>query len=176
MAMITFTAPIIEVNSWNIVHIPIAESTKLPSRGMVMVKGTINDSPFQTALEPDGLKSHWFRIEDALLKTIKAKTGDTVKVVMESTTEWSEPEVPEDIQTALNKSSQVLDLWEDITPAARWDWIRWIRATKNPDTRKKRIEVTISKMSSSKRRPCCFNRSMCTEMTICGSGILKTNV
>ena len=45
---------------------------------------------------------------------------------------------------SLNKNA--LDLWSDITPLARWDWIRWINGTKNPDTRKIRIDKTRKKI------------------------------
>ena len=24
------------------------------------------------------------------------------------------------------------DAWEDITPMARWEWVRWVQATSNP--------------------------------------------
>ena len=33
----------------------------------------------------------------------------------------------------------------------------------NPDTRQRRGEVSISKMQSRKRRPCCFNLAACTD-------------
>src|SRR5437667_415937 len=29
---------------------------------------------------------------------------------------------------------------------ARWDWIRWIRAVKSPETRQKHIEVALDKL------------------------------
>ncbi len=173
MSIIHFNTKLIVINGCTILHIPLGESVKLPSRGMVMVKGKINDTIFQATLEPDGLKSHWLNVEDSILQAAKVKVGDMVVVEMETVEEWSEPEVPEDIQVALHTYTQVLDLWEDITPAARWEWIRWIRATNNLETRKKRIEVAVSKMKSGKRRPCCFNRNMCTDMSVCPSGILK---
>lgn len=177
MKSIQFKAHLVEINSSVIIHLPKEESLKLPSRGMVMVKGKINDISFKTAMEPDGMKSHWFKVDQTLLEKANMKMGDTVFVNLEATEEWTEPEVPDDIQSAVHTNSQTLDLWEDITPAARWDWIRWIRATKNPETREKRIEVALSKMKSGKRRPCCFNRNMCTEMTICPKGILpETNL
>src|SRR2546425_4293031 len=34
-----------------------------------------------------------------------------------------------------------------------------------PYTRKRRVEVSISKMKSGKRRPCCFNLAACTTGT-----------
>lgn len=177
MKSIHFNASIVEISSRAIIHLPKEESLKLPSRGMVMVKGKLNDISFKTTLEPDGMKSHWFAPDHSLLQQANIKIGNTVPIDMEAIEEWTEPEVPEDIQAAVHTNSQILDLWKDITPAARWDWIRWIRATKNPETREKRIEVALSKMKSGKRRPCCFNRNMCTEMTICPKGILpETNL
>jgi hypothetical protein len=39
-------------------------------------------------------------------------------------------------------------LWKDNTPMARWEWVRWVNATNNPNARKRRVEVTISKMNN----------------------------
>jgi hypothetical protein len=55
---------------------------------------------------------------------------------------------------------------------ARWEWVRWVSATQNPDTRKRRVEVSISKMQSGKRRPCCFNLAACTDPDLSKSGKL----
>jgi uncharacterized protein YdeI (YjbR/CyaY-like superfamily) len=77
--------------------------------------------------------------------------------------DWPEPNLPQDFDAALATAPQkIQDLWNDITPMARWEWVRWVDATKNPDTRRRRVEVSISKMDSGKRRPCCFNLAACT--------------
>lgn len=169
MSVISFETQLFDINSWTIVRLPEDASAQLPSRGMTMVKGTLNGVPFKTLLEPDGkygpgLKpSHWFRPDDKLLTAAKAKTGDTVKVELEPTKEWVEPEVPDDVQKALSSSHQAQDLWNDITPMARWDWIRWVRAVKTPETRQKHLAVMLDKLHKGMRRPCCFNRNMCSE-------------
>ena len=62
--------------------------------------------------------------------------------------------------------------WKEVTPAAHWDWIRWIRATNNPETSAKRIRVGCSKLKSGMSRPCCFNRSMCTDPEVSKGGVL----
>lgn len=134
-----------------------------------MVAGNINGIPFKTLLEPDGKygvgikPSHWFRPDEKLLKDAQAKAGDIVQVSLEPTTEWIEPEVPADLQKALSASSKAAALWTEITPLARWDWIRWIRAVKTPETRQKHIEVALDKLNKGMRRPCCFNRNLCSE-------------
>lgn len=169
MPVITFETKLKKIKDWTILHLPEAASAKLPSRGMTMVSGEINGVPFKTLLEPDGkygpgLKpSHWFKPDTDLLNKAKAKAGDAVKVSLESTKDWVEPEVPEDVKTALATSQKAKDLWNDITPLSRWDWIRWIRAVKTEDTRKKHLEVMLDKLNKGMRRPCCFNRNACSE-------------
>lgn len=172
MASINFQTKLFKINSWTILHLPAEASKKLPSRGMIMVKGTINGIPFKTLLEPDGKygpgkePSHWFSPDKKLLTEAKAQAGDTVEVSLEPTDEWVEPEVPDDLKKALATSSKAQALWKDITPLARWDWIRWIRAVKTPETRQKHIEVAMDKLNKGMRRPCCFNRNMCSEPAV----------
>jgi len=169
---ISFETKLFEINSWTILKLPKSASVRLPSRGMNMVKGTINGFSFQTALEPDGKGSHWFRVDKVMLKIIGAKVGETVMLDVDSVKEWPEPNLPADLKNALVAVPQALKLWKEITPMARWDWIRWINSTKNPETRKKRIDVSCSKLKKEMRRPCCFNRSMCTEPDVSNNGVL----
>ncbi|HBB38223.1 MAG: hypothetical protein UV82_C0014G0033 [Candidatus Magasanikbacteria bacterium GW2011_GWD2_43_18] len=172
MPTITFKTTLLTIGSWTILRLPKQASAKLPSRGMCMVEGKINDVPFQTPLEPDGEGSHWFRVDATLAKKAGVHAGDTVTLAIEPMKEWPNPTVPADLKKALATNKKVAQVWEDITPIARWDWIRWIRSTNNADTRKKRIDVACSKMTSGMKRPCCFNRSMCTEPKVSKSGVL----
>jgi uncharacterized protein YdeI (YjbR/CyaY-like superfamily) len=81
--------------------------------------------------------------------------------------------VPEDLEAALRAAPQRIgDLWRDITPMARWEWVRWVNATRNPETRRRRVEVTISKMAGGRRRPCCFDLAACTDPDLSRSGKL----
>ncbi len=178
MSAIHFNAKLYKIGSWTILHLPQSASAKLPSRGMTMVSGTINGVPFKTLLEPDGrygpgLKpSHWFAPDEKLLDEANAGAGDTVKLEIEPTKEWVEPEVPEDLKKALATSPKAQDLWNDITPLARWDWVRWIRAVKTEETRKKHIEVALDKLNKGMRRPCCFNRNLCSEPYVSHNWVL----
>ncbi len=81
--------------------------------------------------------------------------------------------MPADLRASLAVApAEVRDLWRVITPMARWEWVRWVNETKNPDTRKKRVAVSISKLSDGKRRPCCFNLASCTDPELSRSGKL----
>lgn len=169
MSTINFDTQLVKIKDWTILHLPEDASAQLPSRGMTMVSGSLNGIPFKAVLEPDGRylsdtkPSHWFRPDNKLLKEASAKAGDTVQVSLEPTKEWIEPEVPEDVKKTLKTSKKAAELWGDITPMARWDWIRWIRAVQTQETREKHLEVMLDKLNKGMRRPCCFNRSLCSE-------------
>lgn len=145
---------------WLFLNLPDDASRQLPTRSMVSVEGTLNESSFLTTLEPDGEGGHWMKVEEALQKSAGVNAGDTVDVEIVPASKEPEPDVPADLKAALEAAgSKVLALWADITPVARRDWIKWITSGKKAETRVKRVEVAISKLSAGSRRPCCFDRS-----------------
>lgn len=161
---ISFKATLYMLKDWTILPVPKDESVKLPSRGQISVTGTINGHEFKTVLEPDGRWSHWMRVSDELQKLAGVKSGDAVSVEITTSKDWPEPTVPKDLADALKVAPQkVKDKWKDITPMARWEWIRWMNATLSQETRAIRLEKTISKLNGKHRRPCCFNLAACTE-------------
>ena len=170
---IRFDATLYTLDESTILRLPETASKKLPSRGQVAVQGTINDREFQTVLEPDGSFGHWMKVDEELQRAAGVAPGDTATIEIESTKDWPEPNVPRDLQAALAAAPQKIQgMWNDITPMARWEWVRWVNATNNPDTRKRRVEVSISKMNSGKRRPCCFDLAACTDPQLTRNGRL----
>lgn len=172
-AKIRFDAMLSMVKGRTILRLPETVSRKLPSRGQVAVHGRISGHPFEAVLEPDGDFGHWMRLEGKLRKAAGVGPGDRATVEIEPAKEWPEPTLPPDFKRALSDAPRTIrDLWEAITPMARWEWVRWVNATKNPDTRLRRVVVSLSKMRSGKRRPCCFNLAACTDPDLSKSGKL----
>ncbi len=170
---IRFDATVQMINHRGVLRLPGPASKKLPSRGQVAVSGTINGHSFETVIEPDGDFGHWMSVDARLQKAARVRPGDEATVEVEPTKEWPEPSVPPDLRKALSSAPrEIQDLWRAITPMARWEWVRWVNETKNPGTRKRRVEVSISKLSSGKRRPCCFNLASCTDPELSKSGKL----
>ena len=173
-ATIHFDAALSTIDTATVLQLPETASKGLPSRGQVAVHGTINGVEFRTVLEPDGNSGHWMRVDERLQHAASVGAGDTATVDIEVTREWPEPSVPEDLMAALaDAPPRIQDLWREITPMARWEWVRWVNATKNPDTRARRVDVTVSKMKSGKRRPCCFDLSSCTDPDLSKNGRLR---
>jgi hypothetical protein len=169
---IRFEAELRKIGRWTILRVPDDASTKLPSRGQIAVKGEVDGHAFRTVLEPDGRRGHWLMVDRKLRRSLALGEGETVSLEVEPTKNWPEPDIPRDFQTALDDAPDISDMWNEITPMARWEWVRWINATRNPETRKRRVEVGISKLRSGKRRPCCFDLSACTDPNLSKNGRL----
>lgn len=147
-------------DNWTFLHLPQDASDKLPARSMVSVEGTINGYQFQAALEPDGQGGHWLRVKPQLHEAAGLSVGELVKLEIAPVTVEPEPEVPDDLRKALNAAPpKAQETWLATTALARRDWIYWITMGKKAETRRKRIEVAIDKMTKGSRRPCCFDRS-----------------
>ncbi len=117
MTFIEFETQLLLYGSWTVLKLPLSISKELPSRGMVMIEGTINNIDFTTPLEPDGLGSHWFRISDTFRDELALKVGDSVSLSIRPTKNWIEPELPEDLNHAL-KSRKVENQWNALTTKA----------------------------------------------------------
>jgi hypothetical protein len=171
---IRFDAPISRIDTATVIRLPESASRALPSRGQVAVLGSFDGVPFQAVLEPDGDAGHWMRVPDSLRRDGGLEAGAVVTLDITVTKDWPEPTVPDDLGRALASAPTVTqEHWHDITPMARWEWVRWVNATKNVETRRRRVEVGLSKLDSGKRRPCCFDLSACTDPELSKNGRLR---
>ena len=64
--------------------------------------------------------------------------------------------MPADFRKAIETDIKVNNLWTDITPLARNEWICWVTSAKKDETRSRRIAVGLDKMRKGMRRPCCW--------------------
>jgi uncharacterized protein YdeI (YjbR/CyaY-like superfamily) len=64
--------------------------------------------------------------------------------------------LPPDFRKAIESDTVVRDVWKDITPLARNEWICWVTSAKKNETRSRRITVGLDKMHKGMRRPCCW--------------------
>jgi len=64
--------------------------------------------------------------------------------------------IPADLQKVIISKPEVLEVWEDITPLARNEWLCWIESAKKLETRNRRIKIMLENLMAGKRRPCCW--------------------
>lgn len=148
-----------EGGDWTFLRLPQEASSRLPTRSMVSVDGTMNGFPFCATLQPDSEGGHWLKVESAWREAANAQPGNDVELEIHPAEVEPEPEVPDDLRKALSAAPAALAVWEDTTPVARRDWITWMAQGKLAETRLIRLEKMIDMLSKGKRRVCCFDRS-----------------
>jgi len=155
-------------SSWTFLTLPKQASAKLPSRGQVSVEGTLNGAAIRATLQPDGQGGHWLKVDLTMQEAARAEAGDivTLEIAPVSPDQEPEPDVPADLRKALAATPPgtggkpgARDVWADITPVARRDFIYWITSAKQAETRARRITNACDMLAKGKRRPCCFDRS-----------------
>lgn len=155
-----------------IAPLPEEASAQLPSRGQVAMVGALEDHEVELVLEPDGRKGHWISLDEELVTSLGAADGTSIDFTLTTAAQWPEPEVPGDLGAALEAADDVEHQWDSITPMARWEWVRWVGATKNDSTRAKRVDVSIDKLRKGSKRPCCFDLASCTDPELSKGGKL----
>lgn len=64
--------------------------------------------------------------------------------------------VPADLRQALLAAKDLPELWNDLTPLARNEWICWVTMPKTAETRAEHITRLREELRAGKRRPCCW--------------------
>tara|TARA_R110002020_G_scaffold243498_2_gene457033 strand:- start:6264 stop:6650 length:387 start_codon:yes stop_codon:yes gene_type:complete len=65
-------------------------------------------------------------------------------------------ELPTDLIDALTETTEVTNLWEELTPIARNEFICWVEDAKQDKTRTRRIKRTVEELLEGQKRPCCW--------------------
>ncbi len=64
--------------------------------------------------------------------------------------------VSKDLQKVLRSNTDVLELWNKLTPLARNEWICWVTIVKKEETRTEHLKRLCVDLRKGKRRPCCW--------------------
>ena len=147
---------------WAFLNLPKQASAKLPSRSMASIEGTLNGSAFAATLEPDGQGGHWLKVGRKMREAAGVEAGDIVTLEIAPVAPGREPEpnVPADLRKGLAAATaKAKEVWSDITPMARRDFVHWVVSAKQAETRARRVEKACDMLAKGKRRPCCFDRS-----------------
>jgi uncharacterized protein YdeI (YjbR/CyaY-like superfamily) len=65
-------------------------------------------------------------------------------------------EIPEKFVVLFKSSETLLDLWENLTPLGRNEWICWVTSGKKEATKVKRMDRMVEELLEGKKRPCCW--------------------
>lgn len=63
---------------------------------------------------------------------------------------------PKDMKDIFISSEKISDIWNNLTPLARNEWICWVTSVKKSETRGKHLKRLKEDLLKGKRRPCCW--------------------
>lgn len=63
---------------------------------------------------------------------------------------------PSDILSLLKLDKALLELWENLTPLARNEWICFVTIVKKKETREEHLNRLVEDLKKGKKRPCCW--------------------
>ncbi len=63
---------------------------------------------------------------------------------------------PPDLSKALAADLKAWEIWENLTPLARNEWICWTTSVQKDKTRGEHIKRVVGELKEGMRRPCCW--------------------
>lgn len=65
-------------------------------------------------------------------------------------------EITSELKTLLESQEDLIQIWNNLTPLSRNEWICWIITAKKSETRLKRLRKLKEDLINNKKRPCCW--------------------
>ena len=65
-------------------------------------------------------------------------------------------EAADDLRSAIEGDPALFDLWRNLTPLGRNEFICWVEDAKQAKTRERRIQRMGEELLEGKKRPCCW--------------------
>ena len=83
-----------------------------------------------------------------------AQAGDRIHVRLELDTAPRVVELPDDVATRVAANADAQSGWEALSPSRKKEFFHWIEDAKRPETRQRRVDETVAKLSrGEKLRP-----------------------
>jgi hypothetical protein len=133
------------------IRLPPDLSEQLPGRGQLRVKGSIDGLAVQSSLMPTGTGTRCLGVHKATLEKGGFSAGQRLHVIIEADLAPREVEVPRDFAKALKGAPKARKIFDAFAYTHRKEYVRWIEEAKKPETRARRIEQAIEKLSAEKK-------------------------
>jgi hypothetical protein len=138
--------------SWTRIDIPLDVVKAFRVKGYIQVKGKIDHYEFdKIKIIPASQGKHWLPINERIRKAINKGIGEEVVAELELDLEEVVHEMPEDFSIELQKHPKAETFFNSLTKSYQKWFILSITEAKQADTRKKRIEKAIEKLSNGKK-------------------------
>jgi hypothetical protein len=134
------------------VFFPFDVEKEFRTKGKIPVAGTFDGVPFKEGLFRYGYPQHILGVPKAIREEIGKKPGDTMEVALWKDDEERTIEVPQELQTLLEKED-LLPFFEKLSYTHRKEYCRWITEARKEETRQSRLTKAIAMLKQGVKTP-----------------------
>jgi antitoxin component of MazEF toxin-antitoxin module len=148
MAEVTFRAPIRPSGrggGGHLVDVPTEVVEALGGKGRIPVTATFNGVPYRGSIVRMG-GGAVLGVQKAIMAEAGVRVGDSITVVVRNDEGPREVEVPVDLAEALARNGAARAAFEGLSFSHKREYVRSITEAKRPETRARRIELTIEQL------------------------------
>jgi len=148
MAEVTFRAPIRPSGrggGGHLVDVPTEVVEALGGKGRIPVTATFNGVPYRGSIVRMG-GGAVLGVQKAIMAEAGVRVGDSITVVVRNDEGRREVEVPVDLAEALARNGAARAAFEGLSFSHKREYVRSITEAKRPETRARRIELTIERL------------------------------
>jgi hypothetical protein len=124
--------------------VPAEILSKLPQKGRVRMEGTMNNYPFNLAIQSGKEAGKFFAISAPFMRSAKLKPLQEVHVIC-SIADPEKLEVPEEFSAALELDEIAAETYHSFTTGMKRSILHYITSAKSSDTRIKRALELMEK-------------------------------
>jgi antitoxin component of MazEF toxin-antitoxin module len=148
MAEVTFRAPIRPSGrggGGHLVDVPTEVVEALGGKGRIPVTATFDGVPYRGSIVRMG-GGAVLGVQKAIMTEAGVRVGDSLTVVVRNDEGPREVEVPVDLAEALARNGAARAAFEGLSFSHKREYVRSITEAKRPQTRARRIELTIEQL------------------------------
>lgn len=131
--------------------IPFDVQKAFGTRARLAVRGTINKHPFRGTIFPMGDGRHYMVVNKGLRAEAGVEGGQTLSFTMEPDTEPRTVTPPADLARALKANRDAQATWDKLSYTHRKEYARSVEEAKRPETRQRRLEEAVARLSEGKK-------------------------
>lgn len=148
MAEVTFRAsvrPSDRGGGGHLVDVPLDVVAALGGKGRIPVTATFDGVPYRGSIVSMG-GGAVLGVQKAIMAEAGVSVGDTLTVVVRNDEAPREVEVPQDLAEAFARNDPARATFEGLSFSHKREYVRSITDAKRPETRARRIELTIQQL------------------------------
>ncbi len=148
MSEATFRAPIRSSDrggGGHLVEVPPEIVEALGGKGRIPVAVTFDGVPYRGSIVRMGGRAV-LGVQKAIMAVAGVSVGDTLTVVVRNDEAPRQVEVPEDLAESLARNDSARAAFEGLSFSHKREYVRSITDAKRPETRARRVELTIQQL------------------------------